>query len=89
MMMSFSEVTTMVLSAGGSLSPVNPNSLSWVPSTGIASQLYILEYGYDMLGMHGVEVGLHLLFFFVFLLSLCHGFYARTDMLQHCCISFS
>ena len=56
---------------------------------GIASQLYILGYGYDMLGMHGVEVGLHLLFLFVFFLSLCHGFCARTDMLLHHCISFS
>ena len=49
----------------------------------------VLWYGYDMLGVHGVEVGLYLLFFFVYLLSLCHRLCARTDTLQHHCMSFS
>ena len=70
----FSEVTTMVSSPGESSSPINPNSLSWVGnkvlSMGIASQLYILGYGYDMLCMHDLEVGLYLLFLCAFFLSL-------------------
>ena len=76
MMMSFyfSEVATMVSSAGESLSPVNPNSLSWVGYKvlfkGVSSQLYVLGYSYDTLCMYGVEVGLYLLFFCVFFLSL-------------------
>ena len=50
----------------------------------IASQLYILWYGYDMLRMNVVEVGLCLLFFlFSFCLSAMNS--ARTDTLQHCC----
>ena len=44
----------------------------------IASQLYILGYCYDILGRYGVEVWLYLLFFFVFLLSLCHGLLEPT-----------
>ena len=55
-----------------SSSPMNPNSSFVGFSTGIASQLYILGDGYDALGMHGIEVGLDLLFFLVFLWSLCH-----------------
>ena len=49
-------------------SVIVPNQPLWVPSMGIVSQLYILGYGYDMFGMHGVEVGLHLLFFVSFCL---------------------
>ena len=46
-------------------------------STGIVSQLYVCWYGYDTFCMHGIEDGLHLLFF-VFFLSLCHWFCAGT-----------
>ena len=38
-----------------SSSPINPYSSLWVSATGIASQPYVLRYGYDTLSMYGEE----------------------------------
>ena len=50
----------------------NDGFICWRSSTPIVYDGILPWYGYDTLGMHGVEVGLCFLFFFVFLMSLCH-----------------
>ena len=70
-------------------SPLNPNNSSWVSSRVLRVSCASLGMVLTRLACIGYRFWLCFLFFFVFLLSLFTTDSARTDTLQHRCISLS